>query len=236
VRAIDRIRSHTKRMIKIVPGAVNRCLRYVVFTFDLQATFSRRANYVYGDGDYVRNASLELAAREIEERGVPGAAAELGVFRGSYAKLINQAFPARTLYLFDTFEGFDPKEFHADREQGFIKKADDFTDTSAELVLRKMMYPQNCIVKKGMFPESSAGMEDMFAFVSIDCDLYQPTFAGLTFFWERLSKGGYIFVHDYQNPLYSGVRAAVRAFCGERGVAYTVMADMCGSAVVAKPL
>ena len=236
MRPIDRIRIHTRRMIKIVPGAVNRCLRYVVFTFDLQAKFARRASFVYSDGDFVRNAALELAAHEIEERNVPGAAAELGVFRGSYAKLINQAFPERTLYLFDTFEGFDPHEYHADQKQGFIIKTDDFSDTSAELVLRKMAYPQNCVIKKGLFPETSSDVEDCFAFVSIDCDLYQPTFAGLEFFWERLSGGGYIFVHDYRNPLYSGVKAAIRAFCGERGIAYTVMADMCGSAIIAKPL
>jgi len=201
----------------------------------MQTMFSRRASYVYSDGDFVRNSALELAAREIEERNVPGAAAELGVFRGSYAKLINQAFPDRKLYLFDTFEGFDPKEHAADQEQGFISKTDDFSGTSVNLVLGKMRYPQNCVVKKGKFPASSADVDEAFAFVSIDCDLYQPTLAGLNFFWERLSAGGYIFIHDYQNSIYSGVKAAVRAFCDQQGIAYSFLSDMCGSAVIAKP-
>jgi len=222
-------------MIKVMPGIVNRCLRYVVVTFDMQPVFSHRAGYVYSDGDFVRNAALELAAREIGERDVPGAVAELGVFRGSYAKLINRAFPDRKLYLFDTFEGFDPKEHDADQEQGFISKADDFSGTSVDLVLRKMRCPQNCIVIKGKFPDSSVGVEDTFAFVSIDCDLYQPTYAGLIYFWERLAAGGFIFIHDYQNSIYSGVKAAVRSFCDQQGIAYAFMADMCGSAVIAKP-
>ena len=54
--------------------------------------------------DYVRLATLELLCRRLES--VPGAAAELGVYRGFFAKCINQLNPKRKLYLFDSFEGF----------------------------------------------------------------------------------------------------------------------------------
>ena len=50
--------------------------------------------------EYIRAFSLELIAREINEREIPGAVAEIGVFRGEFARLINIAFPDRPLYLF----------------------------------------------------------------------------------------------------------------------------------------
>ena len=54
--------------------------------------------------DYVRLATLELLCRQLQ--GVPGAAAELGVYRGFFARCINRLLPERKLYLFDSFEGF----------------------------------------------------------------------------------------------------------------------------------
>ncbi len=65
------------------------------------------------ENDYVRIKTLELIARRLAN--VPGAVAELGVYRGQFASCMNRLFPERTLYLFDTFEGFDPEEL----ERGF---------------------------------------------------------------------------------------------------------------------
>jgi O-methyltransferase len=68
-------------------------------------------------GDYVRLKTLSLAAAEIYAGGVPGAAAELGVYRGEFAAEINRLFPDRKLYLFDTFGGFGAAEAAAETEK-----------------------------------------------------------------------------------------------------------------------
>src|SRR5260370_22246344 len=57
-------------------------------------------------GNYVRNCALDLVSREIAGRNVPGAVAELGVFRGDFAALVNKLFPNPTLYLFGSFTSF----------------------------------------------------------------------------------------------------------------------------------
>lgn len=59
----------------------------------------------------------------------------------------------------------------------------------------------------------------MFVFVSIDVDLYTPTYEGLRYFYSRIVKGGYIFIRDYNNFAYRGVKSAVKVFCEENDVA-----------------
>lgn len=187
--------------------------------------------------DYVRVASLELIAQEIKEKNLQGAVAELGVFRGSFAKEINALFPDRELFLFDTFEGFDKRDVETEVQKKFSIGDQNFSDTSVEFVLSRMPYREKCIIKKGWFPETTKGLEKQeFSFVSIDADLFEPIYEGLRFFYPRLLRGGAIFIHDYNNREYKGSKAAVRKFCehsGER-VTYFPLCDECGTAVIVK--
>ncbi len=184
--------------------------------------------------DYVRYATLGLCYEEIEAKKVAGNVAELGVYRGDFAKRLNQLFPDRKLYLFDTFAGFDGQDVAQEKSKGFSTGEQNFSDTSAEMVLRKMPFPQQCIVKKGFFPNTAYDVEDIFCFVSLDADLYEPILAGLKFFYPRLTSGGYIFVHDFNNDEYKGARQAVLEFCQAQQISFTPLADSGGTAVIAK--
>lgn len=53
-----------------------------------------------------RRIYLKNMADIFHAKNVKGACAEAGVFAGDFAKYINQYFPTKKLYLFDTFEGF----------------------------------------------------------------------------------------------------------------------------------
>jgi O-methyltransferase len=194
----------------------------------------KRADWVYNTSfDYVRHSSLELVSREIYENNIAGSVAELGVFRGDFAKYINLSFPDRKLYLFDTFEGFNPADIAVERKNGlYIPDRDEFTYTDVKLVLAKMKYKENCIVKKGYFPETAQGIDDKFAFVNIDVDLSEPVYNGLYFFYPKLEKGGYIFVHDYNNGGWIGAKAGIRKFSIEYGVPYFPLSDGGGSVVI----
>lgn len=175
-----------------------------------------------------RIKSLEIASREIEAKAVAGAVAEAGVYQGGYAYYMNQFFKDRNLYLFDTFCGFAEEDLQYDSEKGFSKSWDAlFIDTSEESVLAKMEYPEKCIIRKGYFPETAKGIEEEFCFVHLDMDLYKPIKAGLEFFWPRLSRGGYIFVHDCNlNHLnFGGARQAVLEFCEENQIGYVMLPD-----------
>ncbi len=184
--------------------------------------------------NHIRISTLELVAHEIYDKQILGSVAEIGVYKGMFAKFLNQAFPDRTLYLFDTFEGFDEKDVTIETTRNYSTGKQDFSDTSEQSVLAKMVNRDKCVIKKGWFPESLGGLEDTFCFVSLDADLYKPIYDGLEYFYPRLSKGGYIFIHDYNNKEYEGAKVAVREYCGKNGIPYVPMTDTWGSVVIAK--
>ena len=90
------------------------------------------------------------------------------------------------------------------------------------------------MIRKGWFPETAAGINEKFCFVSIDTDLYAPVYSGLEFFYSHLSKGGYICVHDGRNDKYPGAIKAVRDFCVHVGIGYAIMPDDVGTCVISK--
>lgn len=184
--------------------------------------------------DYIRLATLELVANEIHEKNLPGNVAEVGVYKGKFAKYINQYFPSKRLYLFDTFEGFDKKDVQTEKKLGFNDATQDFSNTSVDLVLKNMPFPKQCVIKKGFFPETTAGIEDSFVFVSLDTDLYEPIYQGLIYFYPRMVKGGYIFVHDVNNESYKGAAKAVDEFSSQQGISFLPIPDSCGSVVFIK--
>jgi O-methyltransferase len=167
--------------------------------------------------DYIRLSTLELISFEIVKKDLKGNVAELGVYKGKFARYINQFFPDRKLYLFDTFEGFDKRDTAGEKSENYSSGTQDFSDTSVSVVLKQMPFAGNCIPVKGFFPESARGIDDSFVLVSLDADLYDPIYAGLNFFFPKLVKGGYILIHDFNNDTYKGARKAVEQFCSEQG-------------------
>ena len=185
--------------------------------------------------DYCRGMAIRLAAQRILARSTPGAVAELGVYKGWLAAVLNRLLPQRTLYLFDTFEGFSEKDLADGEEKKHSAAAvGEFQDTNVELVLSRMAHPDKVIVRKGYFPDTAEGLEDTFALVSLDVDLYKPIAAGLRYFYPRLSPGGYLFVHDYNNLRFKGVKAAVEEFVDETGAPLVQLPDLFGTAILTK--
>ena len=70
--------------------------------------------------DYIRLATLELVSYEIAKKNLAGNVAELGVYKGKFARYLNQYFPDRLLYLFDTFEGFDNRDIEREKAKTFF--------------------------------------------------------------------------------------------------------------------
>ena len=98
-----------------------------------------------------------------------------------------------------------------------------------------MTYLDNIVIKQGLFPQSLRGLEEKFAFVSIDVDFEESIYEGLKYFYPRLREGGYIFVHDYNSDLL-GVEKAIDKYERENGIMLhkVPLADKSGTSVLTK--
>jgi O-methyltransferase len=171
----------------------------------------------------------------MEENGVPGAVAELGVYRGDFAKYLNQVFSNIKLYLLDTFSGFDAGDVQHEKKISGVYHHQDFSHTTIQTVKEKLPYPSRSIMIPGIFPHSAHELKaEQFCLVSLDADLYAPILEGLRFFYPRLSAGGAILVHDYNNSLYPGCKKAAQEFCRAEGISVVPIPDIRGTVVIRK--
>jgi O-methyltransferase len=144
--------------------------------------------------DYFRYATLGLAVTRVHAEEIPGAFAEVGVWRGEMSSFIHRLAPERRYYLLDTFAGFPDRDLPDDAVDTR------FRDTSVEIVRGRVGDSPNVVIRPGYVPHTLSGLEDeQFAFVLLDLDLYEPTRHSLEFFYPRLATGAYLVVHDYNN-------------------------------------
>ncbi|MBQ8626321.1 MAG: macrocin-O-methyltransferase [Agathobacter sp.] len=185
---------------------------------------------------WLRNFSIYA-----KEKGLTGNVAECGVFKGEFAYFINKYFSDRKLYLFDTFEGFQERDLEIERTldnnaflEGSFNSEKAFVSGNEKVTLERMLFKDNCIVKKGYFPETAVGIEDEFCFVNLDMDLYLPTLEGLRFYYDRMCKGGVVLIHDYYHPELPGIKQAIKDFELEtkQELVKLPIGDFCSIAIV----
>lgn len=174
---------------------------------------------------------IENASRIVTE-GIVGSVAELGVYKGTTAKLLHELLPERTFWLFDTFEGFDARDLSHEADGTPTKVW--FGDTSLEAVLRYIGPSDRIRACKGYFPATAVAVPDdeRFALVHIDADLAKPTHSALEYFYPRLSPGGFMILHDYGGGTWPGVADAVDAFFADKPESLVRIPDRSGTAIV----
>ena len=162
-------------------------------------------------------------AKLVCTRNIEGSLAECGVWRGDYAYHINNAFPDRKLYLFDTFEGFPEEQLEIEDDNVRQKLSSSNQAIKESYITHETLAFLKCknrengkiIIKKGRVPDTFADMpDDRFVYVQLDMDIYVPTIAALHYFAKRMTAGGVIAVHDYYAGygFWTGVRKALDEF------------------------
>jgi O-methyltransferase len=184
-------------------------------------------------GDLARLYFLYANLSRCISCNIPGDFAEVGVYKGNSAKIMHLLDPNRTIYLFDTFEGFPGHDVSIDPTN--LDK-DSFKDTSIDYVRNFIGSNDKVIYCKGYFPDTTlyVPIETTFAFVHLDPDLYQPTKAGCEFFYPRLSKGGVMIIHDYYSGNWPGVTKAVDDFFWDKPESPVLIPDKSGSIAIIK--
>jgi O-methyltransferase len=133
--------------------------------------------------------------------------AECGVFKGGTALLLSRVLDndrfvtgkAKTLYLFDSFEGF-PKVTTMYTGRGLLSDFRSFTD-----------------FRKGWIPDTFHGLDDnRYAFAHIDVDIYQSALDCCRYFYPRLVPGGVLIFDDYGFPAARDEKDAVDEFFADK--------------------
>jgi O-methyltransferase len=179
--------------------------------------------------DDIRYATLALAIQRLENDQIPGAFAEIGVYRGVTSSFIHHQAPERQFYLFDTFDGFPSRDLETAVDQRF--KA-----TSQEEVAHLIGDAHNLQFRKGYFPDTAIGLEaESFALVMLDVDLYLPALEVFRFFYPRMVRGGYFFMHDFNSPESNhGISRAAHNFMVDKPELLIEIPDFHGSALFRK--
>lgn len=184
--------------------------------------------------DKNRFYSLWYLLKQIDDKNIPGAMAELGVYRGETAKVLHHMAPHRELYLFDSFSGLPHQVIKEDCDGTVRARTVDFSNTSPQQVLKHIRGSSKVNVIEGLFPETAGSVADVtFALVHIDADLYQSTIDALEFFYPKLSPGGTLLVHDYNHD-WPGVKKAVDEFEMTISESFVSLPDQYGSVVLIK--
>jgi O-methyltransferase len=202
--------------------------------------------------DKVRFFNWWFQVERLKSDGVPGAFAELGVYKGESAKIIHLMDPSRKFHLYDTFEGFKEEDLKNETGEAATYTTRNFADTSLEAVRRNLGDSDRFVYHQGRFRESSVGKSTVgqlgsrivqlsnrptaqlnFALVNLDADLYNPTKAGLEYFYPLLSPGGVIFIHDY-NFKWPGIKKATNEFVSTISETLVMVPDMDGSVMILK--
>jgi hypothetical protein len=184
-------------------------------------------------GDMTRFYTLCLAYEQLKKERVGGNLAELGVYRGNTAALL-AIFARRlnsTLYLLDTFTGISSSDLVGIDSGCKVE----FHDTTLSDVRALVGDGDEVQYVVGHFPDTIGQLpESSYCLVHLDCDLYLPITAALTYFYPRMSDGGFMIVHDYGSLHWPGVERAVDEFFQDKPESIVPIADSAGSVVIRK--
>ena len=187
-------------------------------------------------GDLARFYNLYLNIEQVLREQIQGDFVELGVYKGNSAFLLAHLArrAGRHLYLFDTFSGFDSRDFVGEDRK---RMHGHFSDTSLAGV-RALVGESAVTYVKGFFPDSLSTVSppETLAVVHLDCDLYEPMRAGLETFYPRLSPGGIMFLHVYSSGEWPGAQRAIDEFLQDKPERVVLIPDKSGTAVLRRNL
>ena len=186
--------------------------------------------------DYMQQVTAretEILLQELKKtlnNNVPGDVVEFGCYKADtsvlYQKLLesmghggafqpeNQAAQAsqKILWLYDSFEGLPAKTREDNSAAGDAFQAGELLVTKREVIEKfKKMGLKLPKIKKAFFDDLDIiyDIPEKISYAFLDGDLYQSIKTSLRLVTDKMSQGGVIIVHDYNNPELPGSARAV---------------------------
>lgn len=150
-------------------------------------------------------------------------AVECGVYQGhsliACAEIARESGIPFHIYGLDSFTGF-PELSDTDRSlappsASYLTKSlfQDACLEDLQLRLKNRGLDKHVTLIPGFFKDTLSALKaKQYAFVNIDCDLYEPHLECLEFFYPRMRRGGVMFFDDYHSVEYPMARKAIDEF------------------------
>jgi len=221
----ERVPLHQQRATRTLlpPGglrALVRAVRPSAAELAQPVTYVRGAllHYRLLKGDYTmissrRGRTLHRLAREVEERGLPGALVDCGVYNGGSTALLSAGAPTRPAWAFDSFEGL-PEPGPRDDDAG-AEFTGDCLGSQARVreAFERFAHPERLEIVKGWFDDTVAEAAPRIGEIAIlhcDGDWYDSVKVPLEVLYPQVVSGGYVVIDDY--GYWAGARRAADDF------------------------
>ena len=186
--------------------------------------------------DYMQQVTAretEILLQELTKtlkNNVPGDVVEFGCYKADtsvlYQKLLESmghggviqsenhapSSSQKTLWLYDSFEGLPAKTREDNSAAGDAFQAGELLVTKREVIEKfKKMGLKLPKIKKAFFDDLDIiyDIPEKISYAFLDGDLYQSIKTSLRLVTDKMSQGGVIIVHDYNNPELPGSARAV---------------------------
>lgn len=183
--------------------------------------------------DEYRCYLLWTLAKQVAE--LPGAALEVGVWRGGTGCLVAACFAERRVkkpvYLCDTFHGVVKGGDQDTKYRG--GEHADTTRSTVEALAQRLQVPDVHILE-GIFPEETGHLleRSRFCFCHIDVDTYASAKGVAEWVWDRMEVGGVVVFDDYGFAHCEGVTRAVNEI--DRDHDYRFIYNLSGQGIFVK--
>ncbi|HSX29197.1 MAG TPA: TylF/MycF/NovP-related O-methyltransferase [Candidatus Saccharimonadales bacterium] len=173
--------------------------------------------------DQVGQDELGVVWNELQKvlnRNVPGDIVEFGCYIGTTSLFIRRLLDeagessARTLHVYDSFEGLPPKTMPDESPAGTQFAAGALRVSKKELLAQfRAADLTPPVVHKGWFNQlAPVDIPPSIAFAYLDGDFYDSIATSLNLVWPRLSPGAVVLVDDYEREALPGPAKAVHDF------------------------
>ncbi len=153
---------------------------------------------------------------------------EVGVFKGFSALLLKQLEDTlnvnkkkECLFLIDSFEGLSQinKEDNVSNKENYQHQEGHFK-VNFEDVQNLFKNYDNVKLLKGWIPKvfDLLDNKNLYKFVHIDVDLFEPTLDTLNYVFDKVVKGGVIITDDFDSKAFPGNRKAWQKFFIEKNI------------------
>lgn len=164
---------------------------------------------------------LLIGLSKVLHFNIDGDIVELGCNVGESSKYLrvglNTFKSDKKLWVYDSFEGLpelSESEIGTPWKPGTLKTSE---DVLVKNFTSNNIPPPDHIIKSWFKDIREDQLPQKICFAFLDGDFYSSIYESLDKIYDKVSDGGYIFLHDYNRPDLPGVKRAVDDFLASRG-------------------